>query len=111
MILASGARGRGFDSRLVPSTKIRKKAFVAQVAEHSPSKRKVKGSNPFGGFVCCVVACHYGRVVKALDLKSNGFSRAGSNPAGDVHKFFFCFLLRPRTKVTKFIIGKKIFAC
>ena len=34
---------------------------------------------------------HCGRVVKAMDLKSIGFSRAGSNPANVV---FFIFSLK-----------------
>jgi hypothetical protein len=33
-------------------------------------------------------------VVKELDLKSNGFTRAGSNPAADV--LFYLSPLRPR---------------
>ena len=37
---------------------------------------------------------HCGRVVKAMDLKSIGFSRAGSNPANVVfsYKTFYYFL-------------------
>lgn len=31
----------------------------------------------------------FGRVVKAVDLKSTGFTRAGSNPAADDFYFFF----------------------
>ena len=31
-------------------------AFVAQLAEHSPSKRKVMGSNPVGGYCYAVLA-------------------------------------------------------
>ena len=38
----------------------------------------------------CIVS-HFGRVVKAWDLKSHGFARAGSNPAGDAS---FAFIER-----------------
>lgn len=31
----------------------------------------------------------FGRAVKAIDLKSIGISRAGSNPAADVFYYFF----------------------
>ena len=31
----------------------------------------------------------FGRVVKAVDLKSTGFTRAGSNPAADELFFFY----------------------
>ena len=34
----------------------------------------------------------FGRVVKAVDLKSTGFTRAGSNPAADGSFFNFFYL-------------------
>ena len=53
----SQRQGIGIEARVlqaktfhVKTNKKKIKAFVAQVAEHSPSKRKAKGSNPFGGF-------------------------------------------------------------
>ena len=36
---------------------------------------------------------HFGRVVKAWDLKSHGVTRAGSNPADDAFFFNFVFLI------------------
>ena len=42
-------------------------AFVAQLAEHSPSKRKVTGSSPVGGW-----SGPSGAMDSALDFESSG---------------------------------------
>ena len=53
----------------------------------------IRASVPWNG-----VASQFGRVVKALDLKSNGVTRAGSNPAADVSFATFCNLERKKNE-------------
>lgn len=49
-----------------------------------------------GGEGIRIIRSHFGRVVKAWDLKSHGVTRAGSNPAGDVHFLLPLFQLNLR---------------
>ena len=57
---------------------------LAQSEECVVRNDEAPGSKP-GFSKCKCYVCRCGRVVKASDSKSDGFSRAGSNPVADVY--------------------------